>query len=100
MLCAIALPGGVLFAIKGQTMTKLLATGASKTPFMKLDWTDAKKSLIGLLIVLAGAALTWWEQSFESIDFGAYEAIAVAVNAFVVGLVKKLITDNTPPKRL
>jgi hypothetical protein len=45
----------------------------------------------GLLITLAGAALTWAAQTVTQIDFGTWTPFVVAAAAFVINAIRKFI---------
>lgn len=55
---------------------------------------DIKSLGIGLLITLAGAALTYLSEWVAKADFGEYGPIVVALWAFLVNFVRKFLTEK------
>jgi hypothetical protein len=53
---------------------------------------DLKKIGIGLLIALGGALATYLEELIPGLDFGAYSAIAVAINSVLVNALRKFLS--------
>lgn len=60
----------------------------------KLNKEDGKKILAGLLIALAGAALTFAEEAIPLVDFGTWTPLAVAINSAVVNAGRKWIVGK------
>ena len=56
-----------------------------------IDWTKIGK---GLLIALAGAALTYVSEVLLEVDFGQLTAVVAAIWAVVVNIVRKWIANN------
>lgn len=65
------------------------------SPKYKLDKAGLQKIGTGALVALGGAMLTYWQQTYTTIDFGAYTPIVVAVNGIVINIVRKWLTDYT-----
>lgn len=76
------------------SLLKTLATPNGKSKPFVLDEVDWKKLGYGFLIAIAATVITHWEQEFTSLDFGDYQEIAWAVNAFLVNFVRKWLADN------
>lgn len=61
---------------------------SQKFSLNEVDW---KKIGVGALVALGGALLTYSQEVFTTIDFGAYQGIAVAVNSVIVNVVRKYL---------
>lgn len=64
------------------------------SPRFKLNQEDGKKILKGLLIAVAGAALTYAAELLPSIDFGQYTPLAVAVFSALINALRKLLANK------
>ena len=60
---------------------------------LKLNKQDGSKILKGLLVAVGGAVLTYLMDTIPLVDFGAYTAVAVAINSVLVNAARKWITD-------
>lgn len=68
----------------------------STSPAGKLDTVDVKKLVRNLLIVAAGAVLTYLGQWATNTDFGAYNGIIVPLVAGAIDTARKWLTNQTP----
>lgn len=59
-----------------------------------LNAYDLKKVGIGLLVALAGAALTYFSEVITQIDFGSWTPIVVAGFSVLANIVRKWISEN------
>jgi hypothetical protein len=91
----IAGPLGLLYALKGDEMGKVLSTGKSVSKSFSLDGTDLWKLIVGGLIVGAGAFLTSLTEGIEGVDFGEWTPHVTAGMAVLVNLARKFLADNT-----
>lgn len=68
------------------------------SPAFSLSKEDWAKIFKGLLIVLGGASLTaladWLQILSDNVDFGAWEAISIALFSTAINLIRKFITDT------
>ena len=60
-----------------------------------LNLCDWKKIGKGLLIALAGAALTYLQEQVPHIDFGSYTALVVALNSSLVNAAQRWLSDHS-----
>lgn len=66
------------------------------SPAGAFDWqTDGAKLLKGLGVALAGAALTYLEETIPGVDFGSYTALVVGVNSVLVNFARKWLTNTS-----
>ena len=59
----------------------------------KFDWKSAAK---GLLIALAGAALTYLANWIKLVDFGTYTPMVTALAAVLFNIALKALDGNKP----
>lgn len=64
------------------------------SPKFTLNVEDAKALGKGLLIALAGAALTYVTEQIPNVDFGQWTPLVVATWSVVVNTARKWITEN------
>lgn len=69
----------------------ILFTNEKNSPTGKLNTEDLKKIGTGLLVALAGAALTYITQVVAQSDFGSYTPLVVSFWAVVVNVARKLL---------
>lgn len=62
--------------------------------FGTLDKTDWKKVGKGLLIAVAGAALTYATEFIPTVDWGSYTPVVVAGASVLINLAWKLLAEN------
>lgn len=62
--------------------------------FLQLNSIDYKKLGIGALIAVGGALLTYWQDTFLTLDFGVYQGLAVAINSIIINFVRKLLSGT------
>lgn len=63
----------------------------------QLDGLSIWKSLEQVLFLIASFALTKIGEWLSSTDFGAYQALVIAVGMFLINLAKKFIKDYSKP---
>jgi len=68
-----------------------------RTGKFSLDRTDLVKLGKGLLIAVAGAALTYCSEWIAGADFGSWTPMVVTVWSVVVNVVRKWIADDIDP---
>lgn len=68
----------------------------STSPAGKLDVVDFKKLLRNLLVVAAGAVLTYLSQWVSGTDFGSWNGIIVPLVAGLIDAARKWLTNQTP----
>lgn len=61
---------------------------------MSLSGNELRKIGKGLLIAMAGAALTYLAQTIPNVDFGAYTPVVVASFSVIVNAAQKLLSDT------
>lgn len=61
---------------------------------MKLTKVEIKKIGRGLLIALAGAALTYLSEQIPNVDFGTYTPVVVSGFSVLVNTLQKLLSDT------
>lgn len=59
-----------------------------------LNIEDFKKILVGALIAIAGAFLTYLLQVVGQIDFGTYTPLVVALSSIAINAARKYIAGN------
>jgi len=65
----------------------------SDSPQFALNKTDVFKALRGLVVVLAGAALTYVADMIPSVDFGMYSPLVVSISSTLIELARRFVTD-------
>jgi len=65
-----------------------------KSPKYSLTFDDAGKIGKGLLIAIAGAALTYLTEQIPNVNFGEWTPIVVAFWSVVVNLIRKWINET------
>jgi len=60
----------------------------------QLNWNDMEKIGKGLLIALAGAALTYLTEQIPNIDLGEWTPIVVAIWSVIVNAAKKWLSET------
>lgn len=65
----------------------------SSSPKFALDTTDLFKAARGLLVVLAGATLTYLLETIPQIDFGGYTPVVVSLTSTMVELGRRYLTS-------
>jgi len=65
----------------------------SDSPKFSLNTTDLWKAARGLLVVLAGAALTYLVDTIPQVDFGIYSPVIVSVSSTLIELARRYLTD-------
>ena len=58
---------------------------------LEMNKEDMKKVGKGLMIALAGAALTYLEETIPSVTFGEWTIIVTALNSVIVNFGRKLL---------
>jgi hypothetical protein len=66
---------------------------SSTSPKFSLNKTDLFKAGRGLLVVLAGAALTYLVDVIPQIDFGVYTPVVVSLSATAIELGRRYLTS-------
>lgn len=65
-----------------------------KSKVGKLISEDMKKVMIGALVAMGGALLTYIADLIPSVSFGEYTPIVVAVMSVLVNVGRKLLTET------
>lgn len=65
----------------------------STSPKYSLNKADLFKALRGLVVVLAGAALTYVADMIPNVDFGMYTPLVVSVSSTLIELGRRFLTD-------
>ena len=65
----------------------------SNSPSGELNSTDWYKAGRGLLVVLAGATLTYLADALPNIDFGAYTPVVISLSSTFIELGRRYLTN-------
>lgn len=61
----------------------------------QLNSDDGKKILIGLVVAVAGAIVTYAADTIPNVDFGVWTPVAVAGFSVLINVLRKWIAGNT-----
>jgi hypothetical protein len=65
----------------------------STSPKYQLNWADMYKAVRGLLVILAGAALTHFVDTIPHVDFAIYTLVVVSVSSTLIELARRYLIN-------